>query len=179
MQKQLGAIGLVVCLLLVAWLTGSFNSDESTENLDQFPEFSGVADNGNTYSLDDYKGAPFIVLFTAEWCTPCDKTMHALNSTVDGPILAMSTDPAENPSGISLQEWHERADEYDDEGNNTGQSLDFPFMKGVEAAEYARISSTPSVVFVNSDGGIVAIHKGDLSDLEEIRTYWESAGGTA
>ena len=178
MQKELAAVGLVLCLLIFAWVSGVFSGDDGDAVGNPFPDFSAVADDGNTYSLDDYKGAPFIVLFSAEWCTRCDETMHSLNSTLDAPIVVMSTDPAHNPNGISLQDWHERADEYDDDDNGTGQTLDFPFMKGVEAAEEAGISSSPSIVFISSDGGIVAIHKGGLNDADEIRTYWEAAGGT-
>ena len=179
MQKELAAVGLVLCLLIFAWVSGIFSSDDGDSVGDPFPEFSAVADDGNTYSLDDYKDAPFIVIFSAEWCnTPCHATMHAFSSTLDAPILVMSTDPAENPQGISLENWHERADEYDDDANGTGQTLDFPFMKGVEAAGSIGISSSPSIVFINSDGGIVTIHKGGLHDADQIRTYWEAAGGT-
>ncbi len=179
MQKELAAVGLVLCLLIFAWVSGIFSSDDGDSVGDPFPEFSAVADDGNTYSLDDYKDAPFIVIFSAEWCnTPCHATMHAFSSTLDAPILVMSTDPAENPQGISLENWHERADEYDDDANGTGQTLDFPFMKGVEAAGSIGISSSPTVVFVDENGRVVSNHKGGLIDADEIRTYWESAGGT-
>jgi thiol-disulfide isomerase/thioredoxin len=178
MQKELAGVALVLLLLLFVWVSGIFSPEDDGAVETPFPEFSAVADDGNTYSLDDYRGAPFIVLFSAEWCTPCDETMHALNFTLDASIIVMSTDPAENPSGISLQDWHERADEYDDDGNDTGQALDFPFMKGVEAADEAGISSSPSIVFINSDGGIVTIHKGGLNDADEIRSYWVAAGGS-
>ncbi|MCH2358982.1 MAG: peroxiredoxin family protein, partial [Candidatus Poseidoniales archaeon] len=73
MQKELAAVGLVLCLLIFAWVSGVFSGDDGDAVGNPFPDFSAVADDGNTYSLDDYKGAPFIVLFSAEWCTPCDK----------------------------------------------------------------------------------------------------------
>jgi hypothetical protein len=105
--------------------------------------------------------------------------MHALNSTLNGPpIIVFSTDPADNPQGISLTDWHDRSNSYDDEGDDLGQTLDFPFAKGIEQAEEIKISSRPSIVFVNSEGGIVDIHKGGISDSEEITSSWESAGGT-
>ena len=90
----------------------------------------------------------------------------------------MSTDPAEKPQGISLEDWHQRADAYDDEEGDIGQTLDFPFLKGIDVAEEIKITSRPTVVFVNSNGEITSLHKGGLDDSEQIIDYWESAGGT-
>ncbi len=171
---------------LVALLSSSlilsgciFTEDDVHEEGAKFPDFTSVADDGNTYSLSDYKGAPFIVLFSAEWCdTPCHMTMHAINSTLSGPtMIVMSTDPQDSPQGISLLDWHEKASAYDDEGSDIGQTLEFPFMKGIEAAEEIEVSARPTVVFVNAEGTIVKLHKGGLTDENEIRNCWEAAGG--
>jgi len=180
MQKELVAGAIAIFLLSLAWLGGLFDEVRDESTLEPFPEFSTVADDGLTYSNSDYDGAPYIVIFSAEWCdAPCHSTMHAINSTLNGPpIIVLSTDPADNPQGISLAEWHDSSNSYDDEGDDLGQTLDFPFAKGIELAEEVKISSRPSIVFVNSDGGIVKIHKGGLTDSEEIISIWESAGGT-
>jgi hypothetical protein len=184
MQKELIAGAVAICLLSLAWFGGLFGGDVDDflgeSDLEPFPVFSTVADDGLTYSNSDYEGAPYIVIFSAEWCdSPCHSTMHAINSTLNGPpIMVFSTDPADSPQGINLTEWHDRSNSYDDEGDDLGQTLDFPFAKGIEQAEEVKISSRPSIVFVNSDGGIVNIHKGGLSDSEVITSNWESAGGT-
>jgi len=156
-----------------------FNSEDQDSNFEYFPEFDSVAHNGENYSNENFSGIPYVVIFSAEWCdTPCHATMHAINTSLNGPaIIVMSTDPAESPQGISLEEWHERANSYDDEDGDSGQTLDFPFVKGIEVAEEISISSRPSVVFVNSNGEITGLHKGGLDDSTEIRNYWESAGG--
>ena len=179
-QKEFVAVGVALCLLVVAWFGGLFDSDDGGVELEQFPDFSTVADDGVTYSNSNYAGEPYIVLFSAEWCdSPCHATMHAINSALnDASMIVLSTDPADNPQGITLEDWHSRANAYDDDGEDLGQTLDFPFAKGIEEAEKVEISSRPSIVFVNSDGGIVEIHKGGLSDADEIRAYWESAGGS-
>ena len=181
MQKELLVGAVAICLLALAWFGGIFGDQvEDEPTLEPFPEFSTIADDGLTYSNSDYADAPYIVIFSAEWCdNPCHSTMHAINSTLNGPpIIVLSTDPADNPQGISLSEWHDRSNSHDDDGDDLGQTLDFPFAKGIEQAEDIEISSRPSVVFVNSDGGIVKIHKGGLSDSGDITSYWESAGGT-
>lgn len=179
-QKEFVAVGVALCLLVVAWFGGLFDSDGGGVELEQFPDFSTVADDGVTYSNSNYAGEPYIVLFSAEWCdSPCHATMHAIKSALnDASMIVLSTDPADNPQGITLEDWHNRADAYDDDGEDLGQTLDFPFAKGIEQAEEVEISSRPSIVFVNSDGEIVDIHKGGLSDADEIRSYWESAGGS-
>ncbi len=161
-------------------LTGCLSSGDDGDDLEKFPEFSSIADDGETYSQSDFTGSPFIVLFSAEWCdTPCHSTMHAINSTLDGPkMIVMSTDPQDKPQEISLQDWHEKADGYDDEADDIGQTLEFPFMKGIEAAEDLEVSARPTVVFVNDAGEVVKLHKGGLTDETEIRDFWLAAGGS-
>jgi len=70
------------------------------------------------------------------------------------------------------------ADSHDDEENDTGQTLEIPFMKGISVAEDIGIMARPTVIFVDWNGGIVANHKGGLLDADEISAYWLSAGGT-
>lgn len=173
----------LVALLLTctALLSGCiFADDEVGDEGTYFPDFTSVGDDGNTYSLSDFEGTPLIVLFSAEWCdTPCHVTMHTINSTLEAPqMIVMSTDPQDNPQGITLQDWHEKASAYDDEGDDLGQTLEFPFMKGIEAAEEIGVTARPTVVFVNGEGEIAKLHKGGLTDEDEIRDSWNAAGGT-
>ncbi len=157
-----------------------FNSDNADSSFESFPQFNSVADDGQNYSNEKFDGEPYVVIFSAEWCdAPCHSTMHTINTTLNGPpIIVMSTDPAENPQGISLEDWHKRADAHDDEDDDIGQTLDFPFVKGIDVAEEIKITSRPTVVFVNSNGEITSLHKGGLDDSEQIIDYWELAGGT-
>jgi peroxiredoxin len=167
---------LALILLFPGCLINSTNDGKTLA----FPQFTSIADDNVTYSLSDFSGAPFIVLFSAEWCdTPCHMTMHAINSALDEPaMLAMSTDPQDNPQGITLQDWHEKASAHDDEEGDVGQTLGFPFMKGVEAAVQLEIDARPTIFFINSDGNIESIQEGGITDEDEIRSYWTAAGGT-
>ena len=80
-------------------------------------------------------------------------------------VLVLSTDPAENPQGITLQDWHDAANAFDDD-DDTGESgvtlTTYAFMKGVEAGEELDITSPGTVMFVNAEGEIMATKVGIL-----------------
>ena len=180
-MKKLGARFFALFLMLILLLPGCFgNPDGDDDEGTPFPEFSATADDNMTYSLSDFAGSPFIVLFSAEWCdTPCHMTMHAINADLMEPaMIVMSTDPQDNPQGITLQDWHDKADAHDDEEGNSGETLEFPFMKGVAASEELQVDARPTIFFVNSGGHISDIHEGALTDQNLIQSYWVNAGGT-
>tara|TARA_A100001037_G_scaffold203925_1_gene182424 strand:- start:1043 stop:1588 length:546 start_codon:yes stop_codon:yes gene_type:complete len=180
MRTKLSYLAVALMTLSLGFSGCIGEGGEEGDGLTPFPEFSSVADDGNEHTLTDYTGSTFIVLFSAEWCgAPCHSTMHALNNTLDDPtVLVFSTDPQDDPEGITLEDWHERADAYDDDGDDKGQYLDYPFMKGVEAAQEIEVTARPTVVFVNAGGGITDIHKGSLTDEALIKELWVNAGGT-
>ena len=92
------------------------------------------------------------------------------------PVLVMSTDPAENASGITLQDWHEAANAFDDEDDDPGVTLTtYAFMKGVEAGEELGITSPGTVMFVNAEGEITATKVGILEETQEVLDLWETA----
>jgi hypothetical protein len=174
-------------LVVLASLSGCLGGDDNTTSSKQFPQFNTIADNGENISLEDYAGSPFVVVFSAEWCTlPCFQSIHAINGTLQGPpAIVISTDPAENPQGITLTEWKESADRYDDERNessgeiiDTRQTLDYRFIKGAEIAAALGIQSPGTVMFVNADNEVVAEHIGLLEEASTITDYWTEAGGT-
>jgi len=169
--------GLLALILLFPGCLGNSSNDSE---MPMFPQFTSIADDNITYSLSDFSGTPFIVLFSAEWCdSPCHTTMHAINSALGEPsMLVMSTDPQQNPQGITLQDWHDKASAHDDEEGDVGQTLGFPFMKGVEASVQLEIDARPTIFFVDSDNNIVSTHEGGVTDEDDIRSYWTAAGGT-
>ena len=70
--------------------------------------------------------------------------------------MVMSTDPAENASGITLAEWHDSADAFDDdEEEGSGVSLtSYAFMKGHESGKELGITAPGTVMFINSIGEV-------------------------
>jgi hypothetical protein len=163
---------VAVCLLLVP-ISGCLASNEN-EAAVLMPEFSEVADNGETYDNARMSGQGFVVIFSAEWCSsPCHTTMHAIWSVrPEFEVLVMSTDPLVEPNGISLSDWHDAADAHDDTDEDEGVSLTtYAFMKGAEAATTLEIDTPGSVAFVNGEGVVEYLHKGRLSDqalIEEM-----------
>ena len=163
-------------LLFLTPLTGCTADEE--ELATSFPTFSTVADNGETYDNARMAGGGFIVVFSAEWCnSPCYTTMHAIWAAQAAlPVLVMSTDPAENATGITLSEWHESANAHDDEGEDVGVTLTtYAFMKGSEVAEELGITRPGSLAFVNGDGEVTYLHEGRMDDTEAILKHWNEA----
>ena len=166
----------VVLLMISTGFAGC--TSEEVEELQAFPQFSSLADDDQTYNKAKMAGSPFIVMFSAEWCNnPCHTSMFTIWEAVpELPVLVMSTDPAENASGITLQDWHEAANAFDDEDDDPGVTLTtYAFMKGVEAGEELGVTSPGTVMFVNAEGEITATKVGILEETQEVLDLWETA----
>lgn len=161
-----------LCIIAMPGCIGG-GDDSSKETLGVFPEFESVADDGETYDNARMAGSGFIVLFSAEWCnTPCHSVMHHLYEATNGgaTVLVMSTDPSED---ITLEEWHQDANDYDDQGDDTGVTLVYPFMKNVNGAAELGVTSRPTVYFVDGDGDIMAMNEGAFDDDQAILDAWD------
>lgn len=172
LRQRFHAIGLAILLAGIMLTPGCIGGEDDVDTgLGPFPAFDAVADDGESYDNDRMAGEGFIVLFSAEWCNaPCHSVMHHIHETLpDPPVLVMSTDPAED---ITLEEWHEDANDFDDEGEDIGNTLTFPFMKAVEAASELNVASKPTVYFVDGNGNIQAVNKGAFDSDQEIRDMW-------
>lgn len=172
-------LSILVVLLMISTGFAGCTSDDGDE-LQAFPQFSSLADDDQTYNKAKMAGSPFIVMFSAEWCNnPCHTSMFTMWEAVpELPVLVMSTDPAENASGITLQDWHEAANAFDDDDStgDTGVTLTtYVFMKGVEAAEDLAVTSPGTVMFINADGYITATKVGMLEEPQEVLDLWETA----
>jgi len=167
---------IVLMTLLSSSLAGCTSSE--TEEKESFPVFSSLADNEEIYDNQKMSGSPYIVVFSAEWCnSPCFTTMHAIwNTQAELPVLVMSTDPAENATGVTLSDWHDSANAHDDDGDDKGVYLTtYAFMKGHEAGATLGIDKPGSVVFVNDVGEITYLHEGRMDDTVEIMKRWTEA----
>ena len=180
-MQKIHAVLLTLCVSMCS-LAGCLGGDEEiSDNL--FPSFETVADDGNTYSLESTNG-PFIAIFSAEWCdNPCHSSMHNIWQYQEGlQVFVFSTDPDENPRNISLSDWKESADNYDDEYDENGQLADegvtldtYKFMKGHDVGLEIGIDRPGHVLFVNSENVITYNHKGILDDQVLIQDKWEEA----
>jgi len=165
---------VALCILLLP-ISGCLASGEDEAKM-TMPDFSAVADNGESYDNARMSGQGFIVVFSAEWCSsPCHITMHAIWSVrPELEVLVMSTDPLSEPNGISLSDWHDAANAHDDTEEDPGVELTtYAFMKGAEPAMALEIDTPGSVAFVNADGVIEFLHTGRLSDTAVIEENLE------
>ena len=179
LEKGIMRAALLTMLLLASSLAGCVGGDGEQEPV-TFPAFESVADDGVIYSNADFEGDWYIVIFSAEWCTdPCFDSMHAIWSVMpEAPVLVFSTDPAEEPQGINLSTWHETADAHDDEDEDEGVSLtSYRFLKGAEPAAELDITKPGSVAFVDTDGEVIYLHEGRLTDTDVIREKMDLASG--
>ena len=163
-----------ILLSLMMLLPGCIGGEEDGEikPLRAMPDFESVADDGTTYSKSSMMGQGYIVLFSAEWCNaPCHNVMHKIhNNLEEATVLVMSTDPN---TDITLEEWHEDADDYDDTDDDTGVDLPYAFMKGVEASQELGIDARPTLIFVNIDGDVMAEHEGAVDSIDDLKAMYD------
>ncbi len=173
-MSDMSVRSILISILFSAVLLfpGCIGGDGEIETMGEMPDFDAVADDGERYSKSSMMGQSYIVLFSAEWCNaPCHNVMHKLYNNLDGAtVLVMSTDPN---TDITLNEWHEDADDYDDDDNGTGVDLPYPFMKGVEASVELEIDARPTLIFVNSDGHMMAKHAGAINSIDDLEAMYE------
>jgi len=166
-------VSISILLSLMLLLPGCIGGEDGgAEPLREMQDFEAVADDGDTYSKSNMMGQGYIILFSAEWCNaPCHNVMHTLYNNLEGAtVLIMSTDPN---TDITLSEWHEDADDYDDDGNQTGVDLPYPFMKGVEVSEEVGVDARPTLIFVNSEGDVMAEHKGAVDSIDDLKAMYD------
>ena len=126
---------LVVFLLLKAYLQRDLVTGEA-------PPLEGELLNGQTVSLQDYRGKPLLLHFWASWCSVCKLEQGSINAvSADHPVLtiAMQSGTAEEVSDYLAQ-----------------QGLDFPVLVD-EQGDLARrfgVRGVPTSFILDPSGRI-------------------------
>jgi peroxiredoxin len=180
-----GAVLIGLAAVLLIFGSGMFRQEESV--LKQIPTGSGeatvaqvVSDDsgvlmagdtaqnfflqdlqGNTVSLEDFRGRPVVVNFWATWCAPCRLEMPALQDAQD-----QYEDEGLVILAINDQESVEDVADFVDELDLRLTTLLDP--DGVVSGLY-NVFNFPTTVFVDADGVVTAVHRGLLveSQIEE------------
>jgi peroxiredoxin len=181
-----GAILLGLAGVLLIFGSGLFKQEDSI--LQQIPEGSGEAKvaqlspdsdlllgvgdtahnfylqdlEGNTVSLEDFRGKPVLVNFWATWCAPCRLEMPALQAAQeahqeDG-LVVLAVNDQQEPEEVSRF--------VEELGLSLTTLVD---QKGVVSGLY-KVFNFPTTYFVDGDGVITAVHRGLLID-SQIEEY--------
>jgi len=180
MQRTLLAIMLAAIVSLAGCTSESTDDsqkiDDGGVSVPVFPVWSEITDDNTTWSSDKLDGEAYIVIFSAQWCnSPCFNLMHRIWDTQPNiPVMVMSTD---NGSEMSFQDWHDSADAYDDEDDETNNNLTtFRFMLGDEEGQELGVTSPGTTIFVNKEGLMSWKGKSsEANDEDTINEQWAIA----
>ena len=184
-----GAILLGLAAALLIFGGGLFRQEDSV--LQQIPQGSGEAKvaqlspdsdillevgdtarnfylqdlDGNTVSLEDFRGKPVLINFWATWCAPCRLEMPALQAAQDAHqedgLVVLAVNDMETPDEVSAF--------VEELGLSLTTLLD---QDGIVSGLY-NVFNFPTTYFVNGDGVITAVHRGLLAE-EQIEEYLSS-----
>jgi thiol-disulfide isomerase/thioredoxin len=123
------------------------------------PDFSGVAPDGETVSLSDYRGRVVAVNFWATWCGPCEVEMPTLEEAHQrGTLVVLAVNAAESAGVV--------------ESYMSELGLTFPTVLDLdsEIGDLYGVRVFPTTVFVDEDGIVLAERYGPLTP-ELIELY--------
>ena len=181
MGRKLFVLFAAFSLLFAGCTSDDSKEDDSpdevpVEELEVFPDWHEMTDDGTNWSSDRLEGQAYIVIFSAQWCnSPCFDLMHTIwNAQSDLPVMVMSTD---NGSEVSFEDWHDSADAHDDEDGETNNNLTtYRFLLGDEEGQQLEITSPGTTIFVNKNGDITWKGKSSVAKDEQlILEQWEIA----
>jgi thiol-disulfide isomerase/thioredoxin len=129
------------------------------------PAFTVYDEDGQEVKLEDFSGQPVVINCWASWCMPCMVEMPYFQAAYEAygdDVAFLMVDM--NAYGNDTKEAAQKAIE---EGGYT-----FPVYYDDDAslALAYSISATPSSIFVDKEGQLVAYHTGTLSE-EKLETY--------
>ena len=118
MKKFLILVGLLAIVGIIA-----FQFQESEDQTILMSDFTLEDINGDTVSINEFKGKKTLINFWATWCRPCRKEMPMLNS------VYLSQDPSEfSVVGIAIDKQDKVIQFVAELG------IDFPIMIGQSEA---------------------------------------------
>ena len=181
MGRKLFVFFAAFSLLLAGCTSDDSKEDDSpdevpVEELEVFPDWHEMTDDGTNWSSERLDGQAYIVIFSAQWCnSPCFDLMHTIwDAQSDLPVMVMSTD---NGSEVSFEDWHESAEAQDDEDGEANNNLTtYRFLLGDEEGQQLEITSPGTTIFVNKNGDITWKGKSSVAKDEQlILEQWEIA----
>lgn len=164
---KLSTVCLSLLLLMLTASPGCIGGDD-VEDAETIPSFSVVADDNKTYSSDNLLGTPYILHFSASWCSQCRPTIHAVDAQLSEHMyIIVSTDAADSSK---LSDWHQQVNE-----SKEGSTVDTPFSENAELSSALDINNTPTLILVGSNGEMIDRHFGPMTESSAIEEFWSQA----
>jgi thiol-disulfide isomerase/thioredoxin len=124
------------------------------------PDFEWHSPDGSTRTLASLRGKVVVMNFWATWCKPCRTEMPLLNGVARGSDAVFLA--------IDLQEDGARARSFFDQLalDRLEPILD---LDGQTTRRYGVVTGLPQTFFIDAQGVIRYIERGEFTDAEEIR----------
>ncbi len=125
------------------------------------PDFTLPDLQGQPVSLSDWRGRAVLINFRATWCAPCEVEMPAIQAVYEAHgeegfvVLAVAV----NDSAEDVRRFFEKY----------GLTLQ-PLLDDGQVSQAYRVFGLPTSFFVGTDGRIVVVHTGVLSE-GKIESY--------
>lgn len=148
------ALGIGLRLVRLFPAFGSSLARPAVEPGNPLPDFSLTSLDGQTITLEQWRGHPVVINFWATWCPPCRDEMPLLEAAFkdsQGKLVVIGVNYAESPDKVSS--FVRQA------------GITFPIaldQEGIVAERY-QVSGYPTTFFVNAEGTLVARHLGQLN----------------
>ncbi|PIT93259.1 MAG: hypothetical protein COU06_00995 [Candidatus Harrisonbacteria bacterium CG10_big_fil_rev_8_21_14_0_10_38_8] len=163
MKTKAGIILVVIAVVIIALLSFSDNDNPNKNDFDKFSQATLTNYQGNTVSLEEFRGKPLVINSWAVWCPFCKAELPdfaKLQSEFSDQIVVIA---------IDRQEPIEVVKNYT---NELGISEMMLFLIDSSDSFYKSIGgfSMPETIFINSIGEIV-VHKRGPMELNEMQEH--------
>ena len=146
-MKRFWTILIIAGIAYIAMSAFYYYTKPSTGDI--APNFSLKSVEGNTYTLDEFKGSPVLLHFFATWCGYCDeefKTLVPMYKSLKGKgliVLAVSED-GEDMEDVLRTFIKDR-------------NIDFPVLMDIDGkvADIYHSAGLPESIFISPDGIIM------------------------
>ncbi|MER2090571.1 MAG: thiol-disulfide oxidoreductase ResA, partial [Sporosarcina sp.] len=169
-KKKRFIIRLIVLLVLAGAVVFSIYTNVTKEKQevlkpgDSAPNFELVDLDGKNHKLSDYKGQGVFLNFWGTWCAPCKKEMPAMGRQYEvyknQGVQVLAINIAE--SDLKVRTF---AGQY-------GMTFPTVIDKYKSVMQAYNVVPLPTTMLINSDGKIVKIITGDMSE-KDIQGYME------